>query len=220
MANTPNFNLWSPDGSDGVDILRVQLANMQTSVDTALVGLRSTLSALPVNNVAERDARYPNPVQGDRVWRKDLGYEETYYALVAPGTNPQGNPVAGWVPSSAAWRATDVGGALTTNFLNRASLTLPRGAYKISGVINVDTSTTANVTYSSQLYNVTTTSVLLSTAFRTSTPNMAGPLVLDDVLFFPVTTQLQLRARAESVSGTQNINYGRLTAVAVGHIYV
>jgi hypothetical protein len=49
-----------------------------------------------VANQSERDAQYPTPGQGMRVWRQDIGAEETYYGLYNVSTNPAGRTPAGW----------------------------------------------------------------------------------------------------------------------------
>jgi hypothetical protein len=49
-----------------------------------------------VANQSERDAQYPTPGQGMRVYRTDLGLEQTYYGLFNSSTNPGGRDVAGW----------------------------------------------------------------------------------------------------------------------------
>lgn len=47
-------------------------------------------------NATTRDAMYPTPQQGNKVFRNDLGFEETYYALYNVSTNPGGKTPAGW----------------------------------------------------------------------------------------------------------------------------
>jgi hypothetical protein len=49
-----------------------------------------------VANQSERDAQYPTPGQGMRVYRTDLGVTQTYYGLFNASTNPGGRAVAGW----------------------------------------------------------------------------------------------------------------------------
>lgn len=47
------------------------------------------------SGTAARDALLPSPIQGDKVFRTDLGFEQTYYT--AAGTaNPGGRASAGW----------------------------------------------------------------------------------------------------------------------------
>jgi len=49
-----------------------------------------------VADAAARDVLYPSPVQGNAVFRNDLGVEETYYGLYNASTNPGGRDTAGW----------------------------------------------------------------------------------------------------------------------------
>ena len=49
-----------------------------------------------VSGTATRDALLPSPVQGDSVFRNDLGAVETYYGLYNSSTNPGGRDTAGW----------------------------------------------------------------------------------------------------------------------------
>jgi hypothetical protein len=90
-----------------------------------------------VANQSERDAQYPTPGQGMRVYRTDLGVTQTYYGLYNVSTNPGGRDVAGWYdteknvglvpiqPSSV----TIVTGTGSANSLGQASFT---GATKIT----------------------------------------------------------------------------------------
>ena len=45
---------------------------------------------------AARDALYPIPVQGNSVFRSDLGLRQTYYAQYNATSNPGGKATAGW----------------------------------------------------------------------------------------------------------------------------
>ena len=47
-------------------------------------------------NATVRDAFYPNPKQGNRCYRADLGITQQYYELYDPATNPNGWVAAGW----------------------------------------------------------------------------------------------------------------------------
>ena len=49
-----------------------------------------------VASSAARDAIFPSPVQGDSVWRSDLGFAQTYYAVYNSSTNTSGRTPAGW----------------------------------------------------------------------------------------------------------------------------
>jgi hypothetical protein len=54
-------------------------------------------NAVRVADATERDSVYPAPVQGNTVFRADLGYEEKYYAAHDATTNPDGTKgTPGW----------------------------------------------------------------------------------------------------------------------------
>ena len=55
-----------------------------------------------VTSVADRTAKFPTPVQGNTVFRTDLGYSETYYGTYNDVSNPGGASPAGWYPSAGA----------------------------------------------------------------------------------------------------------------------
>lgn len=67
-------------------------------------GTKWLLANVPdVVSSAARDALYTGSVtvnQGDTVFRDDLGYNETYFALYNVSTNPGGKTTAGWYPPS------------------------------------------------------------------------------------------------------------------------
>lgn len=99
MAGTATLGLWSPDGTDDIDEIVPDLAAMQTSTEAAILATRGMIVSPTVASAAARDALYPAPAQGNRVFRSDVGWEETYYALYNAGTNPGGVTPAGWYPT-------------------------------------------------------------------------------------------------------------------------
>lgn len=102
MPITPGGR-FSPGDSDEWD-LTTDLAAMQVSNETAtaaeIAAVQSSIRiyAPTVRSDAERTAAYPSPVQGDRVWRADKGWEEAYFGLYNASTNPSGSAQAGWYP--------------------------------------------------------------------------------------------------------------------------
>lgn len=95
---TTTFGVWYPDDTAPVAPLESLFAQVATTIDTALAGMRSKVPYY-VANATERDLLYPSPGlanQGARVWRNDIGAEETYYAAYNATTNPGGQSVAGW----------------------------------------------------------------------------------------------------------------------------
>jgi hypothetical protein len=66
-----------------------------------------------VGSTAERTAVFgATPTQGDRCFRTDLMWEETYFTAYDPSTNPGGTVAAGWYPTAgmlpriSRWRAS------------------------------------------------------------------------------------------------------------------
>lgn len=99
---TANKNIWTPSGSTDLTPLQTPFATLAQSVDDALVAQDGTIPSAAVADVAARLAKYPSPVQGNRVWRNDLGYEETYYSTYNLTTNPGGRSPAGWYQTTGA----------------------------------------------------------------------------------------------------------------------
>lgn len=68
-------------------------------------------AVLRVANATERDSIYPAPVQGNTVFRADLGYEEKYYAAYNATTNPDGTT------GTPGWYRYAGGAPLSPNYL-------------------------------------------------------------------------------------------------------
>lgn len=77
-----SIGAWRAQGS--TNNVGTQLAQLQTA------------SPVAVASAAARNALYPTPIQGQSVFRTDLGYQETYYGLYNSSTNPGGRATAGW----------------------------------------------------------------------------------------------------------------------------
>lgn len=106
-ANTTPDNIIYPTLTDEVAPLEIIFSTMATSIQNAFTarfgtGAAQKVPALAVANVTERGALFPTPVQGQRVWRNDKGWEESYFALYNATTNPAGTSVAGWYPIAGA----------------------------------------------------------------------------------------------------------------------
>lgn len=105
MAVTPNFSipLYTTSDTAKLDTL---LNGQATAIDTNLKAAMTAQEGrfVPaVANQAARDALFPSPVQGNRVFRVDAGYEEAYYAAYNATTNPNGVTPAGWYPTGGAF---------------------------------------------------------------------------------------------------------------------
>lgn len=80
--------------SDAMSIADITAA-MATGISEELAKLSN---AGIVASVAERDALYPTPVQGNTVFRSDLGIRQTFFEAWNATTNSGGQGLtAGWV---------------------------------------------------------------------------------------------------------------------------
>src|SRR5690606_7593680 len=101
-TGAPGF-IWIPDDQIRVDQLQVLFATMAGSVNTGLANAITEINKktpVGVASVAARNALFPSPTQGNRVYRTDLGKEEVYYNAYNATTNPGGAVSAGWVTRS------------------------------------------------------------------------------------------------------------------------
>lgn len=88
---------------DGSQWIQVQANSaLEGSILSRLSQLEATnaqqlaSATIKVASATERDTKFPSPVQGNSVFRNDLGYVQTYYALYNVSTNPGGRTPAGW----------------------------------------------------------------------------------------------------------------------------
>jgi hypothetical protein len=92
MPITPE-EIFYADTSTPMSVANITAA-MATSISEQIARLQA---AGVVSSEEERDEVYPIPVQGNSVFRSDLGAKQTYYELWNATTNPGGKPTAGWV---------------------------------------------------------------------------------------------------------------------------
>ena len=100
-------------------------------------GWRSLSGVQVASGTANRDALLPSPIQGDTVFRNDLGMTETYFT--AYGTaNLGGAPVAGWYPMAGIVPAARLDRSSTAvSLANNAITTLTTGlstTYAVNGM--------------------------------------------------------------------------------------
>ena len=76
----------------------MSIADITAAMATSISDQVGRLSAGGVvSSEAERDELYPIPIQGNTVFRSDLGASQTYYTVWNATTNPGGKATAGWV---------------------------------------------------------------------------------------------------------------------------
>ena len=94
MSNLPGiWPLYYPAVGDPLVPLENQFLLQAQSTRDALNGYSLPIA---VGSSGQRDTLFPSPSQGDRVYRRDLGTEETYLAAYNSTTNPGGASPAGW----------------------------------------------------------------------------------------------------------------------------
>lgn len=160
MPITPGGR-FSPGDSDDWD-LTTDLAAMQVSNESATATqiAPALRRGMTVASAAERATLFPTPVQGDSVFRNDLGEEETYLAVYNATTNPGGASVAGWYPRNRMFFAARTGTQnLTGGAWNQLNSALSQvrndglGSYTSGGGFTISAPGTYEVSASAQLTN-------------------------------------------------------------------
>lgn len=91
----PLYNeLWYADVNAPISPSAISAAEA-TSAGNKLEILENALP-VKVTSAAARNELYPKPVQGDSVYRLDLGFEERYYETYNSQNNVGGKPNPGW----------------------------------------------------------------------------------------------------------------------------
>jgi|TARA_R110000782_G_scaffold21981_1_gene58699 hypothetical protein len=109
MPLTPN-DIFYADTSTAMSVADIS-SLMATSIDAQIDRLEQTGV---VDSAAARDAIYPVPVQGNSVFRADLGIRQTYYTAWNATTNPGGRgTVAAWVDELRQFVQATAPGAAT-----------------------------------------------------------------------------------------------------------
>lgn len=95
----PEARLAIPGSTDDMPVMWVHTNSTDATLVTfpLLQAAVSARAAGRVSSAGMRDALYPNPAQGDEVFRTDKGWSERYYAARTAG-NPGGAAVADWYP--------------------------------------------------------------------------------------------------------------------------
>lgn len=174
MPVTSPDGIWSPDSGDDY-ALTVDLARMADDMQEALLR-RSPV----VGSAAARNSLFPSPQQGDRVWRSDLGYEETYYDTYNAIANPGGLVSANWYPPSKIFMAQNNAGQALGGGWN--VITSAWGAASVNhlgvwsgGALTVTKPGWYEITFGVHLANPTATGSVQITRNSTA-PDTAGTL--------------------------------------------
>lgn len=133
MPTTTAQGVWFPDDTAPVAPLEGLFSQQATSIDIALTSVQlAGWASVPTQ--AARDALFPSPVAGNKVWRTTLRYGEVYY-------DTTGSTSAGWYPAPGSdvglfvsRASTDSWSATTRTNINGITGTLPAGRYLVQAV--------------------------------------------------------------------------------------
>jgi hypothetical protein len=123
-ANDAN-GVWQYGEDDSNPTFSELLNRLASSVSTVFTSYKAA-SPRTVASAAARNALFPSPVQGNSVFRNDLGYIERYYGLYNISTNPGGLSVAGWYRDLGRGQRAILGAGIKNN--STGAQTLP-GSY-------------------------------------------------------------------------------------------
>ena len=111
----------TPSGSSAQWVQVKANSALEASILTRLSAVESRTTkleganAIRVLSMAERDAAFPAPVQGNTVFRADLGYEQKYFEAYDPVNVPDGtNDTPGWYQVTAPGTVSQTNGTVTT----------------------------------------------------------------------------------------------------------
>ena len=166
-------------------------------------------NALPVQvtSSASRNELYPTPVQGDSVYRLDLGWEERYYEVYNSINNIGGKPEPGWYQVNSGPKnilATENGNFGSRTFTNL--FTSDYSFWKISYNLSSASATTLDFNFTDSSGNAITTAQYYHTRIATNLAGTTSATVASGT-FFP----LGISALANGV-----IHSGEITLSDVG----
>lgn len=162
MPLTP-IGIYYADTSTNMSIADITAA-MATSISDKIGGIEQTQT---VNSQAERDLLYPTPIQGNTVFRNDIGSLETYYGLYNISTNPGGRDSAGWYTNSRQDGLVPIRPTLAT-FITGTGSVNSLGVINFSGCtgVNLDNVFTSNYKNYAVLFTQTSSSAGQSIGYR------------------------------------------------------
>lgn len=198
---TPIFDLPLYGDGDTAE-LDVLLNGQSTALEAALVRMQRQFPQ-PVEGEQERDALFPSPVQGNAVFRLDLGYEERYFGVYNATSNPGGLVSAGWYPPSKMFQVQRANAQTLNagwNFINSAwggPAVNHLGSFA-SGGLTIARPGWYDITFGVHLSNATNPGAVQITK-NSGAPDTANTLASD--LINASTTALRTTTRALLASG-------------------
>ena len=92
-------NIWFADNDEPMSVADIS-ETQAISIGDALEDLKYNTSIICTDEAQVAEA-FPEPKQGDRVYRADLGVEQMYFGVYSPTLNPYGKTIAGWYAVSS-----------------------------------------------------------------------------------------------------------------------
>lgn len=113
------------------------LESRATTVESRATNLE-TASPITVASAAARNTLFPSPVQGQSVFRTDLGSTERFFSAYNSSTNPGGEKNAGWYPSHDGGLVPLIPSSIdSTGTAGRSVSISPTGFVTFSGCVTV-----------------------------------------------------------------------------------
>jgi hypothetical protein len=203
--------------------LEASILTRMSSVEGRATALEAS-SPVVVTDQSARDAKYPSPVQGNTVFRSDLGYMQRYYSVYSVTSNPSGTT------GTIGWYEYRGGAQLSQNILINSGFDIWQRGTSISAASNT-------VTYGADrwyAYGGTSVFSQVSTglptgskyALRNSLNTGSGTLLVSQIIetnniipFWGKTVTFSVKVR-RSVQVTEAINVSILknTTIDAGHL--
>lgn len=92
-------NIWFADNSEPMSVAEIS-ETQAISIGDALENLKYNTSIICTDD-AQVLEQFPQPKQGDRVYRADIGVEQMYFETYSPTLNPYGKNTPGWYAVSS-----------------------------------------------------------------------------------------------------------------------
>jgi hypothetical protein len=92
-------NIWFADNDEPMSVADIS-ETQAISIGDALDDLKYNTSIICTDE-AQVLEEFPQPKQGDRVYRADIGVEQMYFEAYSPTLNPYGKTIAGWYAVSS-----------------------------------------------------------------------------------------------------------------------
>lgn len=117
---------------------------------------------------------------------------------------------------SLQYRSPVTTGTFTNAFVSKAAVTLPKGIYDLSGIVEVNHSTTTPHIYDAQIWNATDSVAIASGQLYLIAGTLRLTLNIGDSVTLAAQKIIQLRVKLDGAEGTQLLSAGQLRATEVG----